>query len=123
MADQAVEVRYVKSALWRLVHATGASVGIIASPLGGAELGIRFHTEWIDVEKETFRANVDLSTGTMVVTQDAKIVMGPLYKIEEISVSMPTEAAVALIDAILMQFRHFSADQQQKIRERVKNLP
>jgi hypothetical protein len=122
MVDQSVEIAYVKSPLWRVVNATGAAVGGIGGPSQGMEIILHFTYEWVDIQKETFRANVNSATGAITVASSAQFTMAPLTKVEEVAVKMSTEGAVGLIAALLSQSSYFSDQQKQKLRDEFSKL-
>lgn len=123
MVERAAEVRHVKSPLWRLVSATGVSIGGIGTPYAGFEIVFRFSVDWLDIEKETFKADFDDAAGTMLVTENAKIINGPLYKMEEVAVKIPAEVFVAFVGALIGQIPHLTPEQQKKVRDEISKMP
>ena len=123
MAEQKIEFAYIKSPLWRVVSATGAAVNGIGGPVAGMEIVMRFTMEWVDVEKESFLAEIDASKGTTTVKTPPTISVTPLTKLEEVAVKMPTEGIVGLITVLLGQFAHYTPQQRQKIRDAFTKLP
>ncbi len=123
MAIEQVELRYAKSSFWRIIQATGVAVGGIGTPTAGWEMILHFTTEWVDVEKETFSADVDHSTGRVEVKAPPQVTQTPVYKIEEVAVKMPYAAIVNLLSAIIGQFQSFPDDLKQKIRDEVAKIP
>jgi len=87
------------------VNATGVAINAIGGPLG-LEFIMRFTYEWVDVVKETFTADISERTGSSVLTVTAspQFIQTPMYKIEEVAVRMPTEAAASFVSALLTQF-------------------
>jgi hypothetical protein len=122
MAEQQIDIRYVKSPLWRVVSATGAAIGGIGTPTAGMEIMIRFTMEWVDVEKESFRAEVDLNTGTFMVLTPSQFQLAELTKMEEVAVKMSTEGAVGLIVGLISQFGLFSEAQKQRLKDEFAKL-
>src|SRR5437868_3412497 len=82
MAEQKIEFGYTKSPLWRVVCATGAAVNGIGGPVAGMEIVMRFTMEWVDVDKESFLAEVDPAKGTTTVKTPPTISVTPLSKLE-----------------------------------------
>jgi hypothetical protein len=117
MPEQQIDIVYTKSPLWRVVSATGAAINGIGTTAGGMEIVIRYTIEWVDVLKESFRADVDPAAGTMTVTQPSQFSLGPLSKIEEVAIKLSTEATTGMIMGLLAQWKQFSAPQQQRIRD------
>lgn len=103
MAEKTIDIRYVKSALWRAITANGVTINAIGNPISGYELLIRFSVDWVDVEKESFRAEVT-PTSIQVKTQPQSTISS-LFRIEEMAVRMPTAAAAALIIGLLPQLK------------------
>jgi hypothetical protein len=123
MADQQVNISYIKSPLWRVVSATGAAVGGIGSPASGMEVTIRFTLEWADILNESFLAEVNPAAGTTTMKGTPTFSMGSLSKIEEVAVKLPAEAAAGLVVALLSQFGTFSVQAKQNIRAAFAKLP
>jgi hypothetical protein len=130
MAEQTVDVRYVKSPQWRAVTATGAGVNAIGG-LSGLEVHLRFTYEWTDVELERFQAEVtpDGKGGSTYVTKGLpQVVQTPFYKIEEVAIRMPYEAAVSLTVALMTTFSQLtgpnklSEQHYQRIQEAIGTL-
>ncbi len=120
MTEQQIDIRYVKSPLWRIVSATGAAVNSFNSPPTGNELFVRFSAEWVDVERESFRADVDPNTGTMRVTSPPQVAVGQLFRVEELAVRLRTTPAVNLTVALLAQLQiapDLSEEQKQLLRD------
>lgn len=121
MAEQHLDVRFVKSSQWRAVFATGAATNAIGGPLG-LEFHMRFTYEWTDVEREVLIGEAigpDISHG-IKVTAPSQYFQTPLYKIEEVAVRMPTDGMVALISSLLTQLAQlqgpFGTSDEQKRR-------
>lgn len=121
MAEQKIEVRYSKSSLWRVVAATGATVLGVGGPTG-MDLVLHFTTEWIDIDKETFRAETDIAAGTMTIKETPQISLGAMSKLEEVAVRIPMEGAVGLMRALLSQFPFMTDAQRQVLREEFAKL-
>jgi hypothetical protein len=122
MAEQQFDIVYVKSPLWRTLYATGAAIGTTTGPTG-QQFIVRFTNEWADIEKETFLAEIDHTKGTYQVKSEAKLLLGPLTKLEEVAVILPPDALGNIVIALLTQFANYSPAVQQKVRTAAENLP
>jgi hypothetical protein len=107
MVEKTMELRYFKSPQWRAISASSVSVNAIGGPIG-LEFIMRFTYEWVDLEKETFTAEVTKTGGgpgdTITVKGVPTVTQTPLFKVEDVAVRMPTEGATSLVATLLTQF-------------------
>jgi hypothetical protein len=119
MAEQDVQFVYRKSPQWRVAYATGAVISTLGGPTGNQTV-LHFTNEWTGVERETFKAEVN--GGEMRVTQNSELVLGQLFKLEEVAVTMTPAAAAGLCLALISQAHNFPAEAVNAIRTAVTNM-